>query len=435
MERYGRIKSVCLIVSMFIAFSLVVVGCGKNSSASQPPATPSVAESIDEDGSTDGQSDRGVAVSGQGAQEEEESKTIIDVKEEPVVDYRIPDPNESSTIINISPTNAGSLPISVTETTYLDSHGVQVIEKVYIMPYTGDIMDVASRRLLVNGIEYVLHNVSKAQSVIDKVHYVERVEMSEDAALDFPQKLEYDGPDGIGVLELDRHSITSGVNNTTTETHGRSATKTYTMNIKDESEIPATVVSGGVTLRKQSVSWNDMGDAGEGRIFEATVRYSGTYQTSESDYIASANYVGRILATNSPVEEYTVTYKPSTPVGNTSGQFSTDLQNRLYPTVDQELRDWQEAQFRMGVEDSVVAMQTDINELRSAAIAMSNTSRVMFMVMIIVLVILILGILVFVILKIKDAPNKGFRMAGRRSTEKPGTIVSSDGEVSDDETL
>jgi hypothetical protein len=424
-RRLNHLKLTCFLAFITILLTLVLAGCGSNG-GSPPPAAPVSTEQSTDEVEAEASSEAATTP----VQQAQENPAILEVRTEQVVDHVIPDPMlAGSPVINVTvgATDSGRLPISVTERTFLDATGTQVIEVTYIMPFTGDVMEVAPRRMLVNGVEFVITNVTRSQDIIDYVHTVERIGPTEAYARDFPQQLEYSSPHGMGVLELDTASIVSGVHNTTTETHGRSATQTFTMNIKDETQIPATVVSGGVTLRRQSVTWSDMGDGGQGRIFQATVRFSGTFQTSESDYIATANYVGRILTTNSPVGEYVVTYRPSTPVTNTSGRFSTDLQNRLYPTVDQDRRDWQEAQFRTGVEDSVRGMQTDIDELRQAAISMANTSQVMFMIMIIVLIILILGILTFVILKIKDAPLKGFRK-GRRSS---GATSAPDG--SDDE--
>ncbi|MBR5793748.1 MAG: hypothetical protein IKY28_03660, partial [Anaerotignum sp.] len=244
--------------------------------------------------------------------------------------------------------------ISEETETYIDDFGIQTIEKKYVIPYNADIKDIAPATITTNNVQYAIDSIVNPQNFEEKKLVKEQIAKTEDEAKKFAVELEYDEPDGTGVLTLDPNSVKVELNKDEKIPSGTSFVKTYDMAIKDQDKIPQTLKSNGVTYYQGKVTWQNMGDPGTGingtngnnaygtyntvaSSWRATVSYYGTKYTEDKDYKGTATYVGKILAKNSPTNIYVVTYKPNSMVANASGIYYQNYINSMYQKENSKL--------------------------------------------------------------------------------------------------
>ena len=244
--------------------------------------------------------------------------------------------------------------ISEETETYIDDFGIQTIEKKYVIPYNADIKDIAPATITTNNVQYAIDSIVNPQNFEEKKLVKEQIAKTEDEAKKFAAELEYDEPDGTGVLTLDPNSVKVELNKDEKIPSGTSFVKTYDMAIKDQDKIPQTLKSNGVTYYQGKVTWQNMGDPGTGingtngnnaygtyntvaSSWRATVSYYGTKYTEDKDYKGTATYVGKILAKNSPTNIYVVTYKPNSMVANASGIYYQNYINSMYQKENSKL--------------------------------------------------------------------------------------------------
>jgi len=238
-------------------------------------------------------------------------------------------------------------PISVDKKTTLDEQGNPVITYTYVLSYDTDIWDVAKKVFVVNGIEYGFTDVQEPQNITLKTVGKQQICATAEAAGEFPKTIEYNGVDGNGVLDIQPATVDVQVNNTTRTPYTVAATKTYTMDVKDENSIPQTLSSKGYMLYLDNVAWDDGGDPGTGingtetgtaygtyntvaQSWIATAHYSATAYNETSTYIGKVQYKGTILIKNSPTNMFIVTYKPDTPIQNASGSYKESVDANYY---------------------------------------------------------------------------------------------------------
>lgn len=244
--------------------------------------------------------------------------------------------------------------ISEETETYIDDFGIQTIEKKYVIPYNADIKDIAPATITTNHVQYAIDSIVNPQNFEEKKLVKEQIAKTEEEAKKFADELEYDEPDGTGVLTLDPNSVKAELNKDEKIPSGTSFVKTYDMTIKDQDKIPQTLKSNGVTYYQGKVTWQNMGDPGTGvsgtngnnaygtyntvaSSWRATVSYYGTKYTEDKDYKGTATYVGKILAKNSPTNIYVVTYKPNSMVANASGIYYQNYINSMYQKENSKL--------------------------------------------------------------------------------------------------
>lgn len=254
--------------------------------------------------------------------------------------------------------------ISIERETSVDEFGIPTIVYTYLLAYDTDIWDVAKKTFVINGVEYAYTDVQQSQSTTTKTVSRSQVCQTAEAAGAFPKTIEYSGIDGNGILEIQPETVAVEVNETTKTPYTVSATKTYTMEIKDETQIPNTIKSQGYTLRLGSVTWSDGGDPGtaEGaygtyntvaRTWMATANYSATAIDEKSTYKGIVSYAGTILVKNSPTNQFIVTYKPGTPIKNKSGELQEDANDSFYSSQINSIQSEAPTQAESGLNTGV----------------------------------------------------------------------------------
>lgn len=238
--------------------------------------------------------------------------------------------------------------------TFINEFGIQVIEKVYTLPYDVSIYDVAPYNLVEQNIQYAVSEIIKPRQYADKELTKEQVAETEAEAGEFPESIEYDDTDGSGLLTLAPETVKVEINNTEKNPYSVSTTKHYDMEIKNYDNIPQTISHKGGTLYLGNVTWQDMGDSGAGindtpdkdaygtyntvaSSWRAIASYSATRTNVKNDYKGSAIYKGKILIKDSPVYQYTVTYTPDTLVSNVSGNYYNAYQDSISNRASQQL--------------------------------------------------------------------------------------------------
>ncbi|MGP1405076.1 hypothetical protein [Filifactor alocis] len=213
------------------------------------------------------------------------------------------------------------IPLKVIHRSFIDDLGVHNLEYTYTVAENADISKFVSPKIMVNGSYFVVDSIYKPQTTMVKTVTKEKVVTDKTQGLIWNDTLEYDGPDGVGTLNLDKSSVSVGVNSEKTNSHKVSATKSFKMNIKDEDAVPKAIKHKGNVLHLSNVSWSESGDGGQDdfggeigntvtRTFTATAYYGGAYNTTSRDFKGTANYTGTILVKNAASYDYVVTYKP-----------------------------------------------------------------------------------------------------------------------------
>lgn len=284
----------------------------------------------------------------------EEKKDVVSEADQEVKTDALNSAQNKDQFLQQSSSNQPVYPISEETKTYIDMFGIQTIEKTYVIPYYADIRDIAPSTITTNYVQYAVDSIVKPQNYEEKKLTKEIIAKTEDEADNFPTELEYEDTDGKGVLTLDPDSVKVELNKDDKIPSKTSFTKNYDMAIKDQEKIPQTVKSNGITYRQSNVTWTNMGDPGTGingtegnngygtyntvaSSWRATVSYVGTQYTEDKDYKGTATYVGKILAKNSPTNNYVVTYKPNTMVANASGIYYNNYINSIYSKENNKL--------------------------------------------------------------------------------------------------
>ena len=238
-------------------------------------------------------------------------------------------------------------PINEKIEAYIDVFGVPTIKKIYVLPTSASIYDFAEKTMVQNQVQYTIDSIVSPQNQVKKRIEKEQISDTIAKAKDFPKELKYNEVDGTGVLELDTDSIRAEINKNKKIPFAKSLNKTYTMAVKDQNKIPQTLQSGNITYTLANVSWEDIGDSGEGingtnendaygtyntvaSSWKATAKYTGIDYTEDKNYKGTAVYIGTILDKNASTNTFYVTYKPTSPVENTGGIYSNRYIQSIY---------------------------------------------------------------------------------------------------------
>lgn len=207
-------------------------------------------------------------------------------------------------------------------------NGKQILTRVFKVDESVDPATLKVEKLTVDGFDYTFTSITQdVETMSDEKRVQVKVEHTSDtddmeACIKlFDSELLYDEDGYTGTLHIDPKSVVTVV--TATEKKGgttkKNVTKVYNLDSNDPSLVPETITENGITMKRNSLSWQEAGYLPDssiptGYIATAVYGYSKTsYTEVPSEYTTTATYTGTVSKEGESVYTYTLTYA-GTPV-------------------------------------------------------------------------------------------------------------------------